>query len=504
MTKRTCAGTKQDGKPCRSQSVHGEDYCIRHLRQRPRTPKEEAQLAAVQVTLARLETELCSRFPDWIGRRYLKILEKGAQDSPEVAKMLADPAGLPDDALAAWAAAVAAWIQQRAKIPAAGGEPETPSPGELLAAIITELPQTLAQITTEEVRVLIEGISHGRTGEGWQRAMDGASRVFRPRPNGHEVRLRVYSAPDQWGPSELSRRLDETLAAWDLDAAFLALATIGALAEGAMMHAAGVASGNLAPVADLGTDDLLRGLGKDIRTRDQRNEWRRWIRRRLIEISGAAVVGARKGRYRAAGSREEVDTYREEALFHVIDAETTWEGSQLPLDVNSGNPLRLRIHGGGLFREIARNPSMLQRIGDLRILAEINGGRTPGQWARAMGLAYAQLVREQIHKPAPRKKFTRRELLSRFPPTPTASEILEGPHPKRAVDYWGLAKKDLIALKWWAEFPEPPTPKARYGWGEEWLDQEIAPEMGEALRRSVIVLEERAALPSPATRKGKR
>jgi len=371
-----------------------------------------------------------------------------------------------------------------------------PEPADKLPAVLSSLPYDPPLVTCEEPRVLLESIARKRE---WEPTQDGAGRVFRPRPHSHEVWLTIPNAPEEWGPREMSAKLDAILEAWGLNAAFLAAITVSALAEGTRQHSAAVASGAVAPVVDVLTDELLKGMGKRPESRQERNESRRWVRRRLLEISGALVVGARRGKYRLPGSREEVDTYREERLFHLIDAETTWEGSQPSFD-GSGVPLRLRIHGGGLFREIARNPQMIQYIGNLRTLAEIPAGKAGGQWARAMGLAFAQFIREEAAKARPRQTFTRRELLTRLPPDPTAEEILKSDRPGRVIDFWRDAKKFLVDAGWWLDFKEPPKPAARYGWGEGWLDQEVEPSPGPILTPPLPELAARAE----AARKRKR
>lgn len=354
----------------------------------------------------------------------------------------------------------------------ASKEPVTPP-----AALITDVPPELPLVTSEEPRVLLEGISRR---DGWEPAAEGALRVWRPRPNGHEVRLSVYNPPEEWGPAELSRKLDAIVSEMGLNTAFLAAVTVSTLAEGTRQHSAAVASGAAAPVADLAVDELLQGMGRWPDGRAERNELRRWARKRLLELSGALVVGARRGKYREKGSRQETDTYQDEALFLVIDPETTWEGSQPSFD-GSGVPLRLRIHGGGLFTRIARNPAMLQYLGNLRCLAEIPGGKAGGQWGRAIGFAFAELIREQAGKPRPRQTFTRRELLLRLLPDPSPEAVLAGDHPERALTYWKVAKQYLIDAGWWLPFEEPGKPATRFGWGEAWLDQEVTPPPGPKL-----------------------
>jgi hypothetical protein len=89
--------------------------------------------------------------------------------------------------------------------------------------------------------------------------------------------------------------------------------------------------------------------------------------------------------------------------------------------------------------------------------------------------------------------FTRRELLDTFPPQPTADEVLRGPNPQRAREYW----RDAIALltqqkvvNFYKEVGRPP--EGRKGWQDAWLDQELDIRPTEEERTAVAEIAQRA------------
>jgi len=166
----------------------------------------------------------------------------------------------------------------------------------------------------------------------------------------------------------------------------------------------------------------------------------------------------------------------------------------------SGVPIRLRIYGGKYFAKLAQNPSLRQYIGDLRVMTSIPGGQPSGQFARAIGLAYAQIVREEEHRGGPPREITREMLLTRFPPHPTAQEILDTDHPERVKVYWSLAKRMLKDLGVWQDVKEPPVPAARYKKWDQWLKQVIHPEPGPLLASSVPTFPARARTAKPQRR----
>jgi len=475
--------------------MNGYEYCVSHLRQRALTPAELAQSAAVASTLALLEPELLLQFPVGQVRRYLALFADAALASPRMAEFLAAPAQLPADEAQRTAAVWALWIGARFRSKGTGLATGESAPASSFAALIHEMPHILPQLTCEEVRILAEGLAHGQRGTFWHTEpaptitelgsslaysppVHSTPWVFTPRRDGHIVTV---------DPSALAGTFENTIATWDLDSSFLALIIIGTLSEGVSQYCGPVARGYVAPVADLSTDDILAALGKDIRGADQRNTLRCWVRDQLRSISQAVVSGARKGHYTVPGSQKATPTYQHDALFILSDSETTWDDSGARGPNGCRVPIRVRIHGGGLFREMAKNPHMTQQIGNLRTLTAIPGGQPSGQWARSMGLSFAQFIRENLHKSPTRQRtsISRRELLYRFPPTPAPDHYLKSKtNTDRALTYWTEAKLKLHRWGWWDKFPEPEL--RRQGvradhWGEVWLNQEVTPTPGSRL-----------------------
>jgi hypothetical protein len=82
---------------------------------------------------------------------------------------------------------------------------------------------------------------------------------------------------------------------------------------------------------------------------------------------------------------------------------------------------------------------------------------------------------------------TRRELLELFPPVPSASDVLEGKHPSRAIDYWESAIAILSAkpkdesrqpvIAYCGAYSGPSRDwqkdRPRKGWAQAWLDEDL-------------------------------
>ena len=109
-----------------------------------------------------------------------------------------------------------------------------------------------------------------------------------------------------------------------------------------------------------------------------------------------------------------------------------------------------------------------------------------------MGLALLSLWRRK-----PRETLdgtlqpTRRELLTIYPPkVAPLDELLTGPHPRRAVDYWHramaiLAEKGVLDKSGEAALLPSQVVLPRKGWSEAWCLQQVALSPGSALKEAV-------------------
>lgn len=526
MQSMTCRAQSLDGTPCRNRPLHGSEQCRWH---------QQAQRGLSLQVLADAD-----EFDHWL-RRYHAAAQQVSRSADDTLVVVFPPSFLYDVAdpltgecttlhgirmrfpVAFYPVGHHAWcriggdripiactpaleVKLRTRRQQDGGDavacPHVQRPvrrGRPLppnGVLATELPHTLRQITSEEPRALIEAIVHGRVSRRWRTEAGGLARVFLSQSGQHEVWVHLLDSANDADPTTVASWLDATLQAWDLDVAFLALIVLSALVDATQRHAPAVATGAAAPVVDLSTDDLLRALGKThpgdelglvsrrgFGSSDERDRWRRWVREQLLRLSATTITGRRRGVYRDPVSRRVTDTYRDEGLFYLIDQETQWAGDGPGARVQ-GVPLRLRIHGGGLLRAMAQNRTLLQYIGDLEVLTRIPSGKATGQWARALGLAFAQLLRERAYRPAVPLVFTRRELLTRFPPAPTVDDVVGSGNPKRLLQYWRDASAELERLGWWEMANDPPGPVSRYQWHDGWLDQALAIRPGVALTSS--------------------
>jgi hypothetical protein len=151
----------------------------------------------------------------------------------------------------------------------------------------------------------------------------------------------------------------------------------------------------------------------------------------------------------------------------------------------------MELTGGDWLIRHRGNMQIMAHLGNIVSIATIPGGKPSGAWAQSIGLALHQQWREQ----ATRTKVirvgetsggekrhrvstiaTRRELLSMFPPNPTAEEVGRTNHPLRAKEYWQLAIQTLSTgkhriISFDKECVE--LRSRRQGWFDEWLDQPI-------------------------------
>jgi hypothetical protein len=229
-------------------------------------------------------------------------------------------------------------------------------------------------------------------------------------------------------------------------------------------------------------DDLIRLVGWTPRSAKEREGMRREVWQRLKVIDGLTIHGLRPGRYRDPDTGQPIDLTSRDALFRITGTRLPAQGSFDPEQV----PLEVTFVAGPFINEWRGNPQVLTFFGDFLPIAAIPGEKPSGAWARAIGLALNQRWREgasgakattpgEDNETCVRwRLFTRRELLTLFEPSPSANEVLEGPHPARARTYWRDAIKRLEQAGVIGFYKEAVTAKLpRYSWAEVWLDERL-------------------------------
>jgi hypothetical protein len=230
-------------------------------------------------------------------------------------------------------------------------------------------------------------------------------------------------------------------------------------------------------------DDLIGAIGWKPRSTLERETMRRRVWRWLAMFDAAQVIGRRPGKYRDPDSKEVIDLTSIDALIRITGQR---KPAQLAFDA-SVPPIEVTYAAGPWIEKWRGNRQILTYFAvDVRKLAAIPAGKPSGAWAQAIGLALHQRWRErsaysEIHHVGEDRSltvnfgtFTRRELLDLFPPDPSVDEVLNGPNPRYAKDYWHdaiqlLKYKGIVS--YYKEFGA--LPDKRQGWQQAWLDQKI-------------------------------
>jgi hypothetical protein len=350
-------------------------------------------------------------------------------------------------------------------------EPSPSAQGYLLVRERTALPAELAQQTAPEMKYFTKALADGPRGTDW-RPVDGELALQ------HEVsgerhpppfRVRVEGHPLlAWlGLPNTVDSLQQELRTGGLPAVLLAHVVVAGTLELAQQN-------RLYITVDL--DDLIEAIGWKPRSTVQREGMRRKVWRWLLLFTAMPVVGRRHGRYKDRLTGEEIDTTIREALITIPSRE---DAAQLAFD-GSAPPLRVTIGAGPWIDRFRGDHRILTYFGNVRKIAAIPAGRTPGAWAQSIALGLNQLWREQAAEaqeayvgPAKAltvllpKPFTRPQLLSIFPPsppTPTWKELLYSDRPIRAWEYWDEAIDILKHHNLIGHYREtPPRSKAQRG-----------------------------------------
>jgi hypothetical protein len=261
-------------------------------------------------------------------------------------------------------------------------------------------------------------------------------------------------------------------------------------------------------------DELLSAIGWRPRSTTERETMRRDIWRWLAILDAMHVIGQRKGRYRDPDTRDVLDLTSVDALIRItgqrMPAQLAFDSSQPPIEVT--------YVAGPWLDKWRGNRQVLSYFGDVRKLAAIPGGKPSGAWAQAIGLALNQLWRERAaraqvarvgednHRTVRVGTFTRRQLLTMFPPSPSVEEVLGSPNPRRAQGYWNDAISLLKTVGVVAHYQETtPLHAGRQGWAEPWLTQSLDIRPADEEKQAVMEIANRAATAhkTRAKRRGK-
>jgi hypothetical protein len=339
------------------------------------------------------------------------------------------------------------------------------------------LPDRIPQQTSQEVRSLAVAISDGHTLTRWEEVLGEVAlrHVIAEEP--FQVKFTPGPALMAWTGAELSEEvLREELGKCDLDAVLLFYETLGS----AIAHLEGGES----LYVTVSLDDLILALGWDKAARrnaEERNKLRLKLWHWVMVFDGMKVIGQRPGKYRDPDTRRLLDLTSEDALIRVM-------GQRVSEDVRTPDdrpmPLEITFAAGPWVERFKGNRQILTEFGNVRVLARIPSGKAAGAWARCIGMTLYQRWREGASRATVIengtqivrwKPFTRRGLLTGlFRAQPDVIEMLEGPNPMRAREYWDQAIQMLKLEGFIDKYSELESlPKSRKAWQEAWLDQPL-------------------------------
>lgn len=339
-------------------------------------------------------------------------------------------------------------------------------------------PLDITLYTAGPIIALQHAVADAKTGRHFEeRAGDGSTELLHTRGYaGYQV---SYTAPGQ----SFSDLLAAVAAAGGQDAVFVvAVASCYAVENpGEVIH----------------IDDVLLDIGWKRNRGVEREKMRRRARVMLLGLNAWNVIGRGAGTYKTKTGAI-VNTASEGPLFVTT---AYHDQAQLTLDPSLRPPALGFKFAPGDFLASTRGTKALPYLGTLAALAGIGREKPSGSWAAAAGLAITDEWRRAATKKGTRvttagednhpvlhlEPFTRRHLLSKFPPDPTVEEVLERKNARRdALRFWREAIAQLQAVGVIAQgaagYRESGPPLPRRDWADQWLDEPLEIHPGPATR----------------------
>ena len=345
--------------------------------------------------------------------------------------------------------------------------------------------QSYSILTNQEMEALNRAAADGKHGRHYANNEYPLVRVHQAPGQPHRVQL---SGADEAGMEALEKLTGEQ----DADSALAMLYIVQQLAPpGAQIS--GPAQGTI------DFDDVIAKIGWTPRNSAHRIELQRRIWSILQFGERAVVIGTRSGAYTDKHTRKKRDTQIEASLWRIHKLERPTQGALF-----DEVPVRAEIIISGDWVEMLVSPQMAQFLPFGEVLGAIPGAKPSGAWARVIGLSLASFWRRLPRAALDGSiKPTRRELLERYPPkTGTVFEVLTGPNPRYAVEYWCGALKILVengivesSGEAAISYEEARQNLPRQDWAESWLDAQIEIRPGELMAPAIAG--RAVALPAP-------
>ena len=362
-----------------------------------------------------------------------------------------------------------------------------------------KFPTSLPQQTFQEMRNLGIALADGASGRRWLN-VDGELAMVHAVP---DQPLHIRFSPSSmllswWSEPPTYARLRAELKEAGAPAVLLAHVTVGLILERGS--------------TTVSLDDLRHAIGWTRREAEVTQSQLRRVWRMLLLISSMPVIGKRNETYRDRRTKQVLNLVSDDPLI-VVRGRRWPDGSSSETDV----PYDVTLDGGAWIDQYRGNRAVLTDFGDILQLAKIPAGKPAGAWAQSIGLALNQRWRERAAKTDIarvgedghqtvrfRQPFTRRDLLEMFRADPYYSDVLEGPNPSRAREYWEAAIKLLKTRRVVGHYAEVrPIPLGRQGWQKAWLDQPLDIRPTEHGRHDVAEISRAATVAAAKSRRGR-
>ncbi len=339
--------------------------------------------------------------------------------------------------------------------------------------------------TGEECGAFVKSASDGKSGRNWRTEAQRGVDVWEDESAPFRVEVARFRDDDD---EFVFSPVEELIKSQGIGTAFVLFYVCGVLSP-----TGAEAQRTVGGWIDL--TDVLRHIGWLAEKPDaaRRDELRARVWDFLRYGARAKVTGERSTTYRDRTTGEIIPTRLSSAPWKITDEER-------PDGQPDAAPLRAYVVFSQQWKPLLTLPDLCQYMPLGELLAEVAPNKVGGDWARVMGYTLARSWRIKPRETEARTYSpTRRALLTTFAPQTTLEEVLEGPNPKRAVEYYRdalgiLADKELIAREGDAAREVTPetmlNPLGRQGWQKKWLDEESGVFPGPNWKPTV---EERAA-----------
>lgn len=289
--------------------------------------------------------------------------------------------------------------------------------------------------TSQEVDALLCSICDAPRGHHWRSNAQAGTRIYERKGLSHAVRLELME--DERDAGMTLEALERLTVAQDADAVFAILYASRLLAPPAPLLP------NMLPSVWIDGDDVIAKIGWTPRSRVEREEMRRRVWDYLRFGARACITGRRNGKYFDRATGQEIDTAIEGPAWVFIKQEKPVQPSLFPEETV---PVRVRLVASEEWARLTTSPMLAQYLPMGELLGAITPDQPSGAWARVLGLALASFWRRQPRAALDGNiKPTRRELLEHYSPKVSPpSEMLNGPNPRRALDYWCGALQILV------------------------------------------------------------